>query len=180
MPSLLGLDLSTRTGWAWWKHHEFRPVCGTEKLPKAFDPADYAARTWPLMKWLEQFISDHKVIEAIAYESPFIPMAPLKPKDGESAFNTTMHTLRLQIALATTIETVAKKHRIRCVEVATQSAKVAMVGYGRKPKDDPKFDWKKAMLLGATRLGYAVADDHQADAIAVSLVAYEYLWGIEV
>jgi hypothetical protein len=184
MPSLLGLDLSTRAGAAWWPSPAQKPKCWTWKLPKSHDPADYAARTWPLMELIEDFIGIQAAarapVESIAFESPFIPMAPLKPREGEDAFTTTMHTLRLQIALATTIETVAKKYKIRCVEVSTQTAKKRLVGFGRAPQGQPNFDWKKTMLMAATRAGYSIADDNQADAIAVSLVAFQHLWNIEI
>ncbi len=178
MPSLLSIDISTHTGWAYWRDTSKPPVCGTERLPKVHDQEDYGTRTWALMQWLDQFIEDYGTPDAIALESPFIPMGM---NNGKSAtFNTTAQTIRLQISLASTIELVAKSHMIRCLEVATQSAKVALIGFGHRPKDKPKWDWKKEMLIAATRAGYRVANDHEADAIAVGNVAAEHLWGIEV
>lgn len=178
MPSLLAIDVSTHTGWAYWQDIAKPPVCGTEKLPKVHNPDDYGARTWPLMDWLETFLNSAGV-DAIAYEAPFIPMG-LNKGGATSNFNTTQHTIRLQISLASTIETVAKKRLVRCVEVATQSAKVALIGFGRKPKDQPKFDWKREMLIAATRAGYRVSNDHEADAIAVGKVAAHHFWGRDV
>lgn len=177
MPSLLSLDISTHTGFAYWRDVTKPPVCGTEKLPKVHDPDDYGGRTWPLMDWLEAFLTSTPV-DAIAYESPFIPMGLNSGKS--STFNTTAHTIRLQISLASTIETVAKRRLVRCVEVATQSAKVALIGFGQRPKDKPKWDWKREMLIAATRAGYRVSNDHEADAIAVGKVAAEHFWGVEV
>lgn len=177
MPSLLALDLSTHTGWAYWRDCQKAPLCGTEKLPKTHNPEDYGARTWPLMDWLEAFLNSGPV-DAIAYESPFIPLAGGAGKTA--TFNTTQHAIRLQISLASTIETVAKKRLVRCVEVATSSAKVAMIGFGHRPKDQPKFDWKRAMLIAATRAGYRVSNDHEADAVAVGKVAAEHFWGVSV
>lgn len=169
---LLSLDLSTKTGWALWSAPFSRPVCGTHRLAPVLDPEDYGTRCWSLMGWLEAEIFAQQAIgspiKVIALESPFIPMGP-----ASGAFNTTAQTLRLQIGLATVIETVAKKHHIRCIEVTTQSAKMKMLGFARKPH--PKFDWKKEMLVEATRRGYSCADDHQADAIAVGLVAYDHI-----
>lgn len=177
---LLGLDLSTRTGWAWFESPDAVPVCGTERLPKAFDPEDYAARTWPLMQWLDRFIEAHPSIEIIAFESPFIPMGSQKDKDthgpdAKKTFVTTAQTLRLQISLASTIETVAKANDLRCFEVATQSAKLALTGHGRVPKDAKDWDWGREMVIAATRLGWRVADDHQADACAVAKVVHAML-----
>lgn len=170
----LGLDLSTRTGWAWFAAPDAKPVCGTERLPKVLDPEDYGTRTFALLEWLDRFIGDRSP-EVIAFESPFIPMGPQKDRDihgdARPTFVTTAQTLRLQISLASTIETVAKCHGIRCLEVATASAKVALIGFGRAPKDVKNWDWKREMMIAATRRGFPVADDHQADAVAVALVA---------
>lgn len=82
---------------------------------------------------------------------------------------TTQQTLRLQISLAAEIETTAKEFKIECVEVATNSAKKALTGNGRAEKRD--------MVVAATQRGWAVADDHQADAAAVALVAMESVLG---
>jgi Holliday junction resolvasome RuvABC endonuclease subunit len=113
--------------------------------------------------------------DIVAFEGPFIPMGPQKDKGahsfgGKPAFVTTAQTLRLQIALATTIETVAKKHGLRCIEVATSSAKVALAGSARL--GDKK---KSAMVEAAWARGWQVADDHQADALAVCMVTYDSL-----
>lgn len=172
---VLGLDLSTRTGWAWFEDADGKPVCGTERLPKVLDPDDYGTRTLALLRWLDQFVEDHRPINVIVFESPFIPMGPTKDKDTHGSdqkptFNTTAQTIRLQISLASTIETVAKSHDIRCMEVATSSGKLMLTGCGRAPKVK-NWDWGREMVNAATRRGYPVADDHQADACAVALVA---------
>src|SRR5262245_18087794 len=104
-------------------------------------------------------------------------MGPQKDKDihgidAKPTFVTTAQTLRLQISLASTIETLAKARGVRCFEVATQSAKVALLGIGRAPKDARNWDWKREMVIAAVRRGWPVGDDHQADACAVALVAY--------
>ncbi len=173
---VVGLDLSTRTGWAWFEDADGKPVCGTERLPKVFDAEDYGTRTLALLRWLDQFVEDHQPVNVIAFESPFIPMGPQKDKDTHGAeqkptFVTTAQTLRLQISLASTIETVAKSHGIRCMEVATSSAKLMLTGHGRAPSGVKNWDWGREMVNAATRRGFPVADDHQADACAVALVA---------
>lgn len=168
---VLGLDLSTKTGWAVF-HHDDYPVCGTEKLPKVYDPDDYGRRGWALMQFLERMIAKYGP-ELVAFESPFIPMRPVKSDDilGKPSFVTTAQTLRLQITLAAVIETTCEKHGIKCVEVSSITAKKELTGDGRAEKRD--------MVLAATRRGWRVADDHQADACAVALVAL-LCEGIEV
>lgn len=160
---VLGIDLSTRTGWALF-HHDDLPICGTERLPKTWDPEDYGSRGFALMQWLERMIAKHNP-ELIAFESPFLPLRPQKSEGitGPPTFTTTAQTLRLQITLAAVIETIAKKHGIKCVEVASTTAKKELTGNGRAEKRD--------MVLAATSRGWRVADDHQADACAVALVA---------
>ena len=124
------------------------------------------------MQWLEGMITKYQP-ELIAFESPFIPMGPAKDKDvfGKATFVTTAQTLRLQITLAAVIETTATKHGIACREVTTQSAKKELVGFGRAPAGDKKWDWGREMVIAATNRGWKVADDHQADAAAVAHVA---------
>lgn len=177
---LLSLDTSTRAGAAWWPSLSVKPKCWTWRLPKVADLNDFGTRSWALMQHLEDFIAVQAAarapVEAMAFEAPWIPMGLSAGKN----FQTTGQTIRLQICLANTVEMTAKKYGIRCVEVATQSAKVALIGFGRRPKDDPKFDWGRAMVSAATRAGYAVADDNQADAIAVGKVAAQHFWGIDV
>ncbi len=180
MPSLLGMDNSTKTGIAYWPVLDRRPRCWTWKL-KAAAAGDYGARGWELFGLLDDFLTVEAAagtpVDAIGYEEPFLPFSM-----STDDFSTQVTTLKLLITLGGVVEIVAKKHRIRCVQVASQDAKIAMVGFGRRPKDVPKdkWDWKKFMLLAATRAGYSCADDNQADAIAVGKVAAEHFWGIEV
>lgn len=172
MTKVLGFDLSTRCGWALFASASSAPRFGTYRLPKPYNPEDYGARCWPLMEFVEGMIEGHAP-ELIAFESPFIPMGPTKGDDGlpgKPSFTTTQHALRLQISLATVIEMAAKKHRVECIEVATSSAKVALAGTARLGKEK-----KRAMVIAASRRGWNIADDHQADAGAVCLVAYDHL-----
>ncbi len=176
---LLALDNSTHTGAAFWAAPEVRPVCWTWHLKRA-DKNDVGTRTWHLMQLLDGFLDVQKAskmpVDALAFEEPFLPFHM-----SSDTFQTQVSTLKLLISLGGIVETVAKKWGIRCVEVPSQDAKIALVGYGRKPKDAPEnFDWKKVMRNAATRAGYRVADDNQADAVAVGKVAYQHLWGIEV
>lgn len=176
---LLGLDNSTHTGAAFWVAPDKRPLCWTWHL-KAAGAFDIGARTWQLMCLIEAFLDVQRAagtpVQAIAFEEPFLPF-----KMSSDNFQTQVSTLKLLISLGGIVETVAKKWSLRCIEVPTQQAKIEMVGYGRKPKDaPPDFDWKKIMRNAATRQGYAVADDNQADAVAVGKVAYRHLWGVDV
>lgn len=181
MTKVLGLDLSSRTGWALFRDKDSAPRLGTLRLPKPYNPEDYGARCWPLMEWVQGMVDGHAP-DIVAYESPFIPMRPTKADDeaGKANFTTTQHALRLQISLAATIETaVARENarrkeareptRVRCLEVATSSAKLALAGSARLA------DKKRDMVRAAWARGWETADDHQADAIGVALVVYSSL-----
>lgn len=171
---LLGLDLSTRVGWSLWRAADDpSPRFGTEVLPKPYDMEDIAKRTLHLRLWLRDMIGIHEP-ECVAFEAPWIPMGEPNdrpPRPGEKRFSTTAHTLRLQISLACEVETTAKECNVRRVlEVATSSAKVALAGTARLGAEK-----KRAMVIAATRRGWRVSNDHEADAGAVCLVAYEHL-----
>lgn len=167
---VLALDTSTRVGWAYFESSATAPLCGTFKLPK-IDPADYAGRALPLFAWVQTMANLHKP-DLIGFESPFIPF-------GNTTLGTTGHTVRLQIALATAVEMAARSKSIDCLEATTQQCKKALLGFGRMPKIWTKeqkdaWDWKKEMVKAAQARGWSCADDHQADAVGVALVAYEH------
>jgi len=116
----------------------------------------------------------------VGFESPLV-MAP-----SMGAGLTQASTIRLQIALASEIETTALEWGVpKIFEVATISAKVALTGAGTlgpewkgQPAADRSKEWKRRMVAAATtKRGWAVADDHQADAAAVGLVVYGMLAG---
>lgn len=166
MSTVLGLDLSTRTGWAVF-HEDELPLCGTERLPKVFDPDDYGKRTVHLWHWLGGMIDRFKPT-LIAMEAPFIPRLRTN-----TSLVTTEQVLRLQISLACVIELVAGLHKIECTEVSAITAKKTLTGNGRAEKAE--------MVIEASRRGWRVADDHQSDACAVAMVAMlaRDIWRLE-
>lgn len=164
---IMGIDLSTRVGLC--VMDDGKPIkFMTYVLPKAM-PEDYAARTLPLRRWLRLMIEQYKP-DAFGLESPFVPfnMAGDEREEGKR-FSTTVQTLRLQISLAAEAETTAKECGVPIIrEAATASCKVALTGTARLGKEK-----KRAMVSAAIARGWAVADDHQADAAAVCLVVLE-------
>lgn len=169
---ILALDTSTTVGWALFAQPDRNPMhIGSFHIPTGTDQDDYGARTLYLEEWLERMIVRYRP-DVIAFESPFIPMAP--PKENPFAqpgdkkpFVTTQHTLRLQISLANTIETTAKRRGIRCLEVAPVSAKKELTGSGRSHKDQ--------MIVAAKDRGWDVKNNHEADAGGVGLVALNWI-----
>jgi Holliday junction resolvasome RuvABC endonuclease subunit len=168
MARVLGLDLSTHTGWCFFEAQSATPKFGTYRLPKTYLPEDYGTRCWALMQWLDVVMIPQYRPEIIALEAPFLPLGnEAKDPDPKKRFKTSAMALRLQISLAAIIETVAKKHKIRCLEIASSSAKVALAGSARLKEK------KLEMVQAAWARGWEVADDHQADAIGVALVVYD-------
>jgi hypothetical protein len=186
MTTVLTFDTSTRVGWFVGTSPSEPPIrFATFKLPKTYDPDDYGKRAYPLFRQVHHLIEAYQP-DVIGFESPFIPMKPKKKRYATTGgdklgddFTTTQHVLRLQIALATAIEIAVEQNndfsdrkRIRCVEVATSSAKLALAGSARL--EDKKLD----MVRAAWARGWEVSDDHQADAGGVFLVVCDAL-GIE-
>lgn len=160
------LDISTRTGWSLFESPISIPIFGTKKLPKAA-PENYAGRTLPLREWMRMMITKYRP-DAVAFESPFIPMGNFIKKDGPAPFTTTQHTLRLQIALATEVETTAAEFKISEIhEISTMTVKKALAG---KSKLDDK---SKDMMDAAKARGWMVTDDNQADALGVGIAFYD-------
>lgn len=159
MPSLLTLDCSTSVGWSYWTSADAKPRCGTWKAPKAWSMEDYGKRFGAFHHWLCDMVTTFEP-EVLAFEGPVLPR-------GGGSFQTTEHTLRTLIGLVSVAELVANLRGLRCFEVNVSSAKLALTGDGRAQKND--------MIIAATQLGYEVANDHEADAIAVALVVWHQL-----
>ena len=161
MPKLLALDLSSNVGWAVLERGvKTGPVFGTMRLPPALGE-DQGARFARLYDWLVEMRALWNY-DALAYERPILPR-----KSGDLA--TTMDTLMLLWNLCGTVRHYAYDYGLRCISCPVDQAKITLTGSKFAQKDDmvaaamKKFDWK-------------VADDHQADAGAVGVWAYERLW----
>src|SRR5262249_15290390 len=91
---------------------------------------------------------------------------PIRPRFG-SRMNTTLDTVKLLQGLAAIAELTGVRCGIRRrIEVPTATAKKKLARHGHADKD--------MMIAAAVRMGITVADEHQADALAVALVAYEH------
>lgn len=159
MPKLLALDLSSNVGWALLERGG-PPTFGTVKLPPAFG-GDQGGRFARLDGWLKDMRAMH-AFDAVAYERPILPR-----KSGDLA--TTMETLTLLWGLCTVAQLFAHNHGLRCIACPVEQAKITLTGSKLAKKDD-------MVRAAMTDLNWKVADDHQADAGAVGLWAYEQLW----
>ncbi len=156
---VLGLDCSTQVGWSYFSADGAVPRCGTWKAPPSWSAEDYGTRFAKFHDWLCDMLTTMQP-DVLAFESPVLPR-------GSMNMLTTEHTLRTLIGLVSVAELVAQLRGVRCFEVNVATAKKMLTGNGRAEKPD--------MVIAATNRGFPVADDHQADACAVGLVALAHL-----
>lgn len=159
MSRLLALDLGTRTGWALLQRGT-PPRFGTLELPKA-NEGENQVRFAMLHAWLGR-LHEQQGYEALAFEQPILPR-----RAGELA--TTLHTLSLLWGLAAVTQLFAGQQDLPCEAVAVRDAKKALTDKALATKDE--------MVVAALKvMNWKVANDHEADAGAVGLVAYERIW----
>ena len=80
-----------------------------------------------------------------------------------------MHTLTLLWGLAAVAQLFAGQQGLPCEAVAVRDAKKALTDKALATKDE--------MVVAALQvMNWKVANDHEADAGAVGLVAYERIW----
>jgi Holliday junction resolvasome RuvABC endonuclease subunit len=159
---LFALDLSTSVGFALLE--DGPPSFGTLRLHAAA-PGDHGRRFAQLHHWLYGQL-DRLQFDAVAYEKPILPR-----KSGDLA--TTMDTLTLLWGLTAIVQLFAGDNDLPCVGVSVQAVKKRVTGKGTATKDE--------MVTSALgQWGWRVANDHEADAGGVGLVAYEILWPEQV
>ena len=159
MALMLALDLSTHVGHALLERGE-SPIFGTLDLPPAAE-GDHQARFAHLHRFLEKTRKE-TYFAALAFEQPILPR-----RAGELA--TTMHTLTLLWGLAAIVQLFAGQHGLPCLAVAVRDAKKVLTDKANATKDE--------MVVAAMQvMNWKVANDHEADAGAVGMVAYDRLW----
>jgi predicted nuclease with RNAse H fold len=163
---LLGLDCSLYIGWALFKGPAALPYCRTWKAPQIiWRSDDYAPHFLAVEDWLTDMLVTHQP-DVVAFESPVL----MGRRDGRGSDE---NNIRRLIGIVSVIElVVARRNRdfnlgVRCVEIHNSTAK-AFMGLARGKNKD-------GMIAAATARGFSVADQHQADAAAVGLVAYDHL-----
>jgi Holliday junction resolvasome RuvABC endonuclease subunit len=160
---ILSLDCSSSIGFALFNRGRANPpTLGTWHLPNRFALDDFGARLCAVRDWLAPFVAT-AAPDVLAFEAPITWVIT----DRSGAPNSSAGQVRLLVGMVAVVEMVAADAGVRCIEVAVGDAKRALSGTSRAKKRD--------MATAAVRAGYAIADHHQADAIAVALVAYDHL-----
>lgn len=151
---ILALDMATRTGWAsgvigaspTWGAHDFGRNRSNGEVLSAF-------RTWLCRKL------DEIQPTVVCFESPYMP----GPNSRFSAPANAL-TIRRLFAFAGFTEAVCVERRVRCYEARPSEITRAFLG-GPAPRQ--RAEKKAATVKMARLLGYAVADDDEADAVAL-------------
>lgn len=156
----LGLDLGLSVGWALFGNPQGKPKLGTFDLPAA--PTDRPGRRFmALDDWLDDMIVT-TAPQLLAFEAPIVPI------DKRAwHIDTDASTVRFLIGLASIVELVAQRRHLRCIEVAVPTVKNRMTGN--------QWAKKGAVIAAAVKLGYRIADAHQADACGVALAAFDHV-----
>jgi Holliday junction resolvasome RuvABC endonuclease subunit len=157
---LLALDISSHVGWVAFHRPGALAGIGTWHVP---DSPRLGERFLWFERWLIGKAREHRP-DVLAFEEP-IRGLPWR-KAGTDRY-TTMPVQKLLQGLAAIAELVGALNECnRIIEVPTATAKKKLAGHGRADKT--------MMIAAALRMGITVADEHQADALAVALCAYEH------
>lgn len=168
MTSVLSLDCSSLVGWAFFRSVDDKaPYCRTKPFPDCWLDDAYGKYFSEVEEWLIGMLATYQP-DLIVFESPVL--VSRKENRGTDEQN-----VRRLVGVVSVIEKVAHQRKIRCFETHNQTAKAFMNVAGRKREDETKMQYKSRMVTAVTAMGFDVADDHQADAVACALVVYSDL-----
>lgn len=150
MPKLLALDLSSNVGHAVMERGR-PPMFGTLRLR-----GDRARQLGLFLEWLEEMRGVHRY-DGIAWERPLL--APTDKVD----------TLELLYGLVGVAYAVAGKYELPWRECDVKQVKITLTGRANAKKEE-------MVAAAMTDWNWKVATDHEADAGAVGVWAFEQLW----
>jgi len=162
---ILTLDQSSRTGWAIGEERsEAKYLFGSFRMPKRDDPGE---RLMIFRDGLVELIETHRP-DLAAFETPFFPVGNTgsKEKDGGKGARFNIKTIKFLHNLEGVLIETTARYGIPTEHFPSSSWRVTALGYGRLPAG-VDTDFKKLMMAQARRLGYAVTDDNEADAIGM-------------
>lgn len=150
MPKLLALDLSSNVGHAIMERGR-APMFGTLRLR-----GDRAQQLGEFLGWADDMQTVH-TFDGIAWERPL-----LKPTDK-------VDVLELLYGLVGVAYAIAGRHNLPWREVDVKQVKITLTGRANATKEE-----MVAAAMGG--MNWKVATDHEADAGAVGIYAYEQLF----
>lgn len=149
---VLAIDTGTTSGAA-FDGTDGAPRFSTWRGNEWAAPGEFGARLVKFEEWLLDLIAVASP-DAIAFEAPLVV-------GGSSGTTrpTNADTVRLLFALAGLVEKCAAQRGVECFEVSVQTVKKHFAGHGHAKKAD--------VMFRARQLGWAIANEHEADAAAV-------------
>jgi hypothetical protein len=179
MGGLLALDVATTTGFA----HGLpgmRPSWGTFRAGKTNAATGEVLNLF--RNWLEERCRELQP-RWIAFEAPYVPQvtpARVRSASGHAVWTMpsrrtpiNIHTLRRLISLCGLVEMVAHQHRIECREELPTKITQSFTGHGNWAGRENK---KKATIRMCEVYGWPVANDNEADALALWVYAEAVLY----
>ncbi len=149
---VLAFDASTTTGWAFFASARSVPVLDDFEITPS---VHYGAIAADMLRHALALIDEHKP-DVVAFEAPIF-----LPRDR-------WHTRRLLTCLVVALELAACMRKVRCMEADPSTVKAALCG----PQKRKRRSSKDEMLVAAVRMGWPVANHHQADACGVALAIF--------
>lgn len=162
---ILTLDQSARTGFAIGdERSDAKYIFGSFRMPKRDDPGE---RLMIFRDGLVELLEKYKP-DVAAYETPFFPIGntAAKEKAGGKGARFSVKTIKFLHNLEGVLIECTARAGIPTEHFPSSSWRVTALGYGRLPAG-ADTDFKKLMMAQARRLGYAVTDDNEADAIGM-------------
>lgn len=171
MTSLLAIDASKYVGHAYFAGPEVKPKCHTWVAQGLWDSDEYGPYFFAFETWLNGMVDVFQP-EILAWESPIVVARGSSWGPGRGS---DQNNIRRLIGIVSVAELVGMRRNLRCFEVDNMVAKHFMGVGHRRQEGETETAYKDRMIIAVTKLGYRVADSHQADAAAVGIVIYDDL-----
>lgn len=162
MASVLALDIATRTGFAFWKPGELRPLSGVKQMPETGE--DVGRMLDVYWGWLDCLLGKHWP-DVVCLEAPIVGSDRVKVVNEKI-----VRTKRANIWTEVKLHSMCGVTEVLCLRAGAKyyrahhsSVLAHFVGNGRLGR----AKGKAAVLERCQRLGWEAIDDNAADALAV-------------
>lgn len=172
LPRGLFLDGGGQVGWTVMDYHSDFPVVAHDTFALPGGRRGVWGHRFVYLDGALQELVDEWRPDAIGFESPWQPT-------GNRGGTADPMAARFLACVAGKFEEIAARNRIiQCSEVATNTARKELTGYGKKMKGETTAQMKARGMAHCVKRGFIPASEHEADAYAVGLVCIgNYLRG---
>jgi len=153
-PSILALDLASRTGWALGEPSDPRPLSGSLRFAR--EGASMGAVFSGCRQWLSRFLAENRDIKLVVFEAPMTPQ--------HMSGRTDPSVVRRLMGLCAVVEELCHSLGNFDVREARVSAvRTHFIGSNRHRRAEAK----ELTIAACRRLGWSPIDDNAADALAL-------------